>query len=553
MENHTMNTTAFILFEASMKSKKLRGLIFAIIILLAAVGVRADTLIGDINRIDVEKKEIIVHVKGDRPLQMGERVYVNVDGQKAVMTATFPMLSSSKCVLEPKYSGLFGRLQKGMSVFSLASGGEKAQKSETAGTRLFSKILGGTELDVLKDIRQTRDGGYIVIGTTSSNDGNVIGNHGSEDVWVVKLDASGTIQWQRCLGGPGNDTGRSVQQTPDGGYIIAADTSSVEGDIMGNHGRSDIWVIKLDASGNVQWRRCYGGANDDTAGNIQVTSDGGYILIGTTNSSDGDMSDNHGGSDMWVARLDAAGHIQWQRSLGGSGTDNGFSVIQMRDGGYLLAGQTSSTNDDVSGETGSNVPDGWLVKLDASGQTRWQRVLSGCETLRCGIIGQNGNDAIVVLEEERASYRHEGCVFYAIESLMEVDTTGVIRWRRSFRDDMVRSSGTVERLANGEYVLAYVTEITRTIHGQEQQFYATVVERIDVSGRIRLRRQLGAVMEADRYFECEAFVMIRQVGDGGYMLAGTVDTANRDSNGNSNFDILVAKIDQNGNSAPVQR
>ncbi len=536
-----------------MKEKKLRGLVVAIIVLLAAAGVRADTQIGDIHRIDGEKKEIIVHVKGERTLQMGERVYVNVDGQKAVMTATFPMLSSSKCVLEPKYAGLFGRLQKGMAVFAFASGGEKAPKSDAVGSRLFSKILGGSDLDVLRDIRQTRDGGYIVIGTTGSNDGNVIGNHGSEDVWVVKLDASGAIQWQRCLGGPGNDSGKSVQQTADGGFIIAADTSSTEGDVMGNHGGSDIWVIKLDASGNVQWRRCYGGANDDTAGSVQTTSDGGYILIGTTNSSDGDVSDNHGGSDIWVARLNAAGHIQWQRSLGGSGTDNGFSVIQMRDGGYLAAGQTSSTNDDVSGETGSNSPDGWLVKLDASGRTQWQRVLSGCDTMRCGIIGQNGNDAIVVLEEERASYRHEGCVFYSIESLIEVDATGVIRWRRSFRDDLVRSSGTVERTAGGEYMLAYVTEITRSVNDQEQQFYATVIERIDESGRVKMRRQLGAVMQADRYFECEAFVTIRQAGDGGFILAGTVDTANRDSNGNSNFDILVARIDQNGNAAPVQR
>jgi hypothetical protein len=186
-----------------------------------------------------------------------------------------------------------------------------------------------------------------------------------------------------------------------------------------------------------------------------------------------------------------------------------MGVVQMRDGGYLAAGRTGSTDGDVSGHTGSEVSDGWLVMLDVTGQSRWQRVLPGCNSMRCSIAGLNGNDAIVVLEEEFASYRHEGCMYYSIESLIEVDPAGVIRWRRSFKDGIVRSSGTVERVAGG-YMLAYVTEVSRVDNEQEQQFYLTIIERVDEAGRFAWRRQLGGSTRADRYFECEAFVTIRR-------------------------------------------
>jgi hypothetical protein len=182
---------------------------------------------------------------------------------------------------------------------------DKSTKAEAA-SRGFSRILGGSGIDVISDIRQTRDGGYIIIGSTASNDGSVIGNHGNEDVWLVKIDASGNIQWQRCLGGGESDRGCGVRQTADGGFIIVAETSSSGGDVMGNHGMIDIWVVKIDASGNLRWQRCYGGANDETPGSIEITSDGGYILIGTTNSGDGDVTANNGNADMWVVKLNSA-------------------------------------------------------------------------------------------------------------------------------------------------------------------------------------------------------------------------------------------------------
>ncbi|MGB4230357.1 MAG: hypothetical protein WBJ63_07370 [Bacteroidales bacterium] len=129
------------------------------------------------------------------------------------------------------------------------------------------------------------------------------GNHGGGDYWVVKLDSSGTIQWQKCLGGTDNDEAKSIQQTSDGGYIVAGETWSNDGDVSGNHGIVDSWIVKLNSSGDIIWQKCFGGTDDDVAFSIQQTSDGGFIVAGGTWSNDGDMSGNHGGSDAWVVKL----------------------------------------------------------------------------------------------------------------------------------------------------------------------------------------------------------------------------------------------------------
>ena len=118
---------------------------------------------------------------------------------------------------------------------------------------------------------------------------DVSGNHGRLDAWLVKLGTNGVIQWHKCFGGTDEDTFSSVQQTDDGGYIAAGYTHSNDGDVLGNHGYQDAWVVKMDALGNLQWQKCLGGSDYDEAYQIQETSDGGYILAGYTYSNDGDV------------------------------------------------------------------------------------------------------------------------------------------------------------------------------------------------------------------------------------------------------------------------
>jgi PKD repeat protein len=171
----------------------------------------------------------------------------------------------------------------------------------------WQRCLGGSDGDRASSIQQTSDGGYIVAGSTLSDDGDVSGNHGDRDAWVVKLDADGKVLWQRCLGGSNLDSASSIQQTSDGGYIVAGETSSDDGDVSGNHGDRDAWLVKLDADGKIAWQRCLGGSIEDGARSVQQTVDGGYILAGYTESIDGDVSGNHGDRDALVVKLDDGG------------------------------------------------------------------------------------------------------------------------------------------------------------------------------------------------------------------------------------------------------
>jgi len=153
------------------------------------------------------------------------------------------------------------------------------------------------------------------------------------------------IEWQQCLGGSGFEDTFSAAQTADGGYIIAGSTDSNNGQVTDFHGgASDFWVVKLDGGGNLQWQKALGGSATDNVGEIQQTTDGGYTVAGTTSSNNGDVSGNHGSFDYWVVKLDPLGTIQWQRTYGGGSSDACWDVQQTTDGGYVLAGNASSTD-----------------------------------------------------------------------------------------------------------------------------------------------------------------------------------------------------------------
>ncbi len=254
-------------------------------------------------------------------------------------------------------------------------------KMTALGAIQWQKVIGGAGDEQVYGLQQTPDGGYIAIGmTTSSNSGDVtLVNHGGKDAWVVKLDATGTIQWQKVMGGSDIERAFAVQNTTDGGYIVAASTtSSNSGDIGQNRGTYDSWVIKLNATGTVQWQKLYGGSEDEEFYDVQQTTDGGYILAGySASSGSGDVTGvNRGGPDYWVVKLNASGAIQWQKNIGGSSNEKAHGVVQATDGGYVIVGFTYSSN---SGEVGANhgAYDTWLVKLDATGTLQWQKTQGG--------------------------------------------------------------------------------------------------------------------------------------------------------------------------------
>ncbi len=210
----------------------------------------------------------------------------------------------------------------------------------------------------IRSVIATPEKGYAIAGNTVAPEGDPW----NTDVWIVKLNASGNPQWSTILGGSGADYAYDIFQTSDGGYIAAGSSNSADGDVGGNNGGNDYWIIKLDALGNLEWETNLGGSNSDVARSVIEDSDGRYVVVGSSSSFNGDVGGNHGGSDYWIVRLDASGNLLNEHNLGGSGTDRARSVIEAHDGGYVIAGESYSSDGDVGGNNGDS--DYWVVKLN---------------------------------------------------------------------------------------------------------------------------------------------------------------------------------------------
>ena len=191
----------------------------------------------------------------------------------------------------------------------------------------WAATYGGSKSDYASAIQQTDDGGYIVAGGTESF------GAGKEDFLILKLTPDGAVEWQKTYGGADEDRAYFIQQTGDEGYIVVGKTESF------GAGDEDVWVLKLRPDGSVEWQKTYGGTNRDTAFSIQQTSDRGYIVAG------GAAFSSEGRNDAWVLKLRYDGTVEWQKTCGGTGSDDVIS-IQQTDDGYIVAGLTKSFGDE---------------------------------------------------------------------------------------------------------------------------------------------------------------------------------------------------------------
>jgi hypothetical protein len=236
------------------------------------------------------------------------------------------------------------------------------------GNLLWQKTYGGSDHDEAYSIKQTSDGGFIFTGRSNSIDGDVIGGSTEGITWVVKISNIGDIEWQKSYGSRtlSEEQAYSIAQTADGGYIVAGECSANGGDISGFHGADDFSLLKLDASGTVVWQKSLGGTLAEVAHSVMQTFDGGYVVTGNSRSNNGDVTGNHGNDDYWVAKVSSAGVLIWQKSLGGNNADFGLEIQQTADSGFIVAGYTSSNN---NGDVGPNhgVQDYWIIKLSAEG------------------------------------------------------------------------------------------------------------------------------------------------------------------------------------------
>lgn len=226
-------------------------------------------------------------------------------------------------------------------------------RTDGTGNQLWHKPFGGALHDRTYEVQQTSDGGYILAGYTESK------GAGGRDLWLIKTDASGTAQWDKTFGGTDDEVGHAVRETPDGGYIVAGYTESY------GAGPRDAWLIKTDGSGNRIWHKYYGGDRFDHARCVRNTSDGGYIVAGYTESY------GSGGKNCWLIKTNDQGDKTWDKTYGGSQDDEIYQAMESADGGYLIYGYTASS--------GAGGRDAWLIKTGPTGTALWSMVFGGEE------------------------------------------------------------------------------------------------------------------------------------------------------------------------------
>jgi hypothetical protein len=401
----------------------------------------------------------------------------------------------------------------------------------------WQKSFGGSQYDAVNAIQQTRDGGYIVAGTTDSEDGDVDANFGYYDVWIIKLENTGSVQWKNHFGGSSLEEALAIEQTSDGGYVVAGFTDSNDGDVSGFHGTEyyDAWVFKLDSIGNLQWQKCLGGNGWEEAWDIHQTADGGFIMSGRSGAPSGDVTINNGSADYWVVKLDTGGEIEWQKSLGGSFLDLAYSICLANDGGYVVAGESNSPDGDVTGVHGS--ADYWVVKLNFEGKIEWQRALGGTGLDRANDVQRTTDGGYIVFGQSRSNNgdvtgAHGGYDNWAIK----LDENGNIEWQKALGGSNEDYATFIQQTEDGGFIsIGTANSNNGDVSGNHGGGDMWVV-KLNETGTLEWQRALGGNLS--EWGSCA-----RQTNDGGFVVAGFAWSNNGDVSGNhGEADFWVVKL-----------
>ncbi len=404
----------------------------------------------------------------------------------------------------------------------------------------WEKNFGGSSDEEASAVALSLDGGYAIAGWTLSDDQDISQNSGDKDFWVIKVGANGELEWEKTYGGTKEDVANSIQATTDGGYIVAGSSQSSDGFVGANYGYSDFWVIKLDAVGELEWEKNYGGTGVDHLNSIQQTIEGGFIVTGSASWADSDIGDNNGGSDVWVVKLDAQGEIEWENNFGGTHVDYAESIEQTDDGGYIVGANSMSTDIDVSGNNGTGVGatlDFWIIKISAQGNIEWasnfggnsgDRLYSAIQTNDGGYMAVGHSNSITGTPTNNNGFLD----FWAIK----LDPSGLLEWEKNYGGTGADAIQSVHQTADNNYIFVGFSKSSDNDLSSNNGGLDMWLVKADEDGNLIEQKNLGGSGD-------EIANDFQLIGNNGYLLVGESTSNNGDVNDNKGGnDFWIVKL-----------
>nr|WP_322622862.1 T9SS type A sorting domain-containing protein [uncultured Flavobacterium sp.] len=424
---------------------------------------------------------------------------------------------------------------------------------------LWEKSYGGKQAEYLLDAQPTADYGFILAGASlSKKSGNKDEeNIGDLDFWIWKMDEGGELDWQKNLGGTGPDMLYSIRNTNDGGFILAGTSESAKAYAKQSDalGREDIWVMKLNARGGEEWQCTLGGPGQDLVKAIVPTSDGGYIVGGSSSSPmslkvrkgdvdpNGKWDESRGGMDAWIVKLDNKGKVVWQRTIGGEYMDMLQSIEPTKDGGFIVGIYTNSPSSVDKSEDGYGQGDYWVLKLDNKGNIEWQKVFGGEQDDRITTVKQSIEGGFIIgghsasgSTGNKSISNKKGSDFW----ILKLDEKGEILWQQVYNTGKVDVLTSLLENADGTLLLGGYAQ--SEVIGQEnkkdkQEINDYIAIKTDAKGEELWKKTVGSNGE-------DKLTKLIETRDGDYLLAGTSSGAmSRDRyTGKGSNDYWVVKL-----------
>jgi hypothetical protein len=403
------------------------------------------------------------------------------------------------------------------------------------------KTYGGSKNDVAQSVVKTIDGGYAVLGHSQSNNGDLKDKtNESFDFWVMKFTANNSLLWSKTFGGTEDDRGNDIIQTADGGFAILGFTQSSNGDVIQNNGSKDFWIAKLTRTGTLTWQKSFGFSGSDYGTSLIQTNDNGYLLTGvidvTASGGEGNSrtSQRHAGGDVWAVKLSAVGNFEWSKYFGGSFTDTAFGVEKTADNGFIIVGSSDSNDVDISNNKGSY--DFWVLKISSTGTLLWEKSFGGTEIDEARAITSTEDGNFIIVGDTRSSDINVSNNNGAADLwMLKISPEGTLLWEKTIGATGFDVARSVSKTQDNGFIISGSSRSSEGGFTNQGQNDAWVL-KIDANGNILWQNTIGGT-EIDFCYDAVA------INNGEIIAVGESNSSNGDIEENKGFsDVLIIKI-----------